>query len=346
MTALWDEFATYENFLLAWQRTVNCSSRMVRDQLGLRVFAHNLQANLEDLITRLQDEGFPFVASPDHKVYVPKPSQTLRTMSLMSVPDLIVYQAAVNVIADRTQLAMVTHEDQHVWGNLYAGHGKRWMLKRWRTQYNRYVQYIERFYRAGNPWIASTDIVAFYDTIDHERLLAIIAEFCGQDGKFAKLFGECLKTWSAHTPFANIGRGIPQGTNASDFLANLYLHNIDCEMISHGYHYARYVDDVRILGPDITTAQRGLIHFDLELKRAGLIAQITKTSIHQIEDIKKEILRLSFRITDLTGTGLPTLLAIPLPATAEQSESVSEFLHKTSSDLLLALGLTGSLTIA
>ncbi|MDO8753394.1 MAG: hypothetical protein Q7J80_05830, partial [Anaerolineales bacterium] len=85
-TLLWNKFATIDNFILAWQRTVNCSSRMMQDELGMKVFAHDLQLNLEDLLRKVQAQDFPYAPLADHKVYVPKPSTTLRTMSLMAAP--------------------------------------------------------------------------------------------------------------------------------------------------------------------------------------------------------------------------------------------------------------------
>ena len=57
---LWDRFTSYDNFFLAWQRTSHCSSRMIRDELGLEVFSYNLQANLEDLMRRVVAEDFPY----------------------------------------------------------------------------------------------------------------------------------------------------------------------------------------------------------------------------------------------------------------------------------------------
>ncbi|MEO0536917.1 MAG: RNA-directed DNA polymerase [Cyanobacteria bacterium P01_A01_bin.123] len=329
---LWDKFANYENFLLAWQRTVNVTSRMVHEKLGMEIFAYNLQSNLEDLVQQVKSEDFPYSPLADHKVYLPKPSTTLRTMSLMAVPDVIVYQALVNVIADHSHFHLVSHENEHVLGNLYAGTGRRWMLQPWKRQYSRFVKRVEKLYGIGNSWIASTDIVAFYDTIDHERLLSLIRQYCGKEDKFESLFRQCLSKWSAHNATSTMGRGIPQGSNASDFLANLYLHGIDCKLISSGYHYIRYVDDVRILGPDKSTVQRGLILFDLELKCAGLVAQVSKTSVHEIEDIEKEVSRLRFIITDPTGTGEYILLETPSLPTSEQAGSVESLVENTPSE--------------
>lgn len=192
-TLLWDKFATINNFILAWQRTVNCSSRMMQDELGMKIFAYDLQANLEDLLRKVEAQDYPYGPLTDHKVYVPKPSTTLRTMSLMAVPDLIVYQALVNVIADFSHPHLVNHEDQHVLGNLYAGTGSRWMLKKWKIHYTRFIERIEKIYADGNSWIASTDIVAFYDTIDHERLISLVNKYCEDDEKVA--LAELFEVW-------------------------------------------------------------------------------------------------------------------------------------------------------
>jgi hypothetical protein len=329
VTTLMDEFATLDNFLLAWQRTVNCTSRMVQDELGMEAFAYNLNENLDELVRLVQDDEFTFEPLADHKVYIPKPSSTLRTMSLLSIVDVIIYQAMVNVIAYYSHIHLVSLENQNVLGNLYAGPGKRWMLKPWKIQYNRFVNRIVGIYNSGNNWIASTDIVAFYDTIDHERLMDVIRRFCPNDEKFLILFRTCISKWAAHSNEISMSRGIPQGSNASDFLANLYLHDIDRIMIVQGYQYVRYVDDIRILGPDKATVQQGLILFDLELKRAGLVAQVTKTSIHKIENIEREVNRLKFYITDIDGTGEFLFITSPTLPRSEQAGSISNYIEKT-----------------
>jgi hypothetical protein len=253
-------------------------------------------------------------------------------MSVLSVPDLVVYQALVNVIADRSSQYLVTHENQHIYGNIYSGSGKRWMLRKWAIQYAQYVRKVESLYSAGNTWIASTDIVAFYDTIDHQRLIEIDKRHCGDDDKFLELLRECLSTWSAHNTAQAMSRGIPQGSNASDYLANLFLYDIDREMIVQGYNYLRYVDDVRILAAEKSVVQRGLILFDLELKRAGLVAQVSKTSIHEISDIKREIYRLQFAVTSITEKGGIATTAVAYEPSSEQAATIGNYVRKTLSE--------------
>jgi len=331
--SLWEQFATFDNFLLAWQRLANVSSRMVIDELGREVFAYNLHENIEDLVARVSNEDNLYQPLPDSKVYVPKPSTTLRTMSMMCIPDLIVYQAMVNVIADNSYRYLVTHENQHVWGNLYAGHASPYMLKPWKTQYRNFVDRIVKLFQDGNNWIASTDIVSFYDTIDHRTLLGFVKKYAGNDVRFITLLENCLANWASHSTDTVMSRGIPQGSNASDYLANLYLYEIDQQMILKGHQYVRYVDDVRIMGSNKAIVQQGLIDFDLALKKYGLVAQVNKTSVHQIGDIKQEITILKFWVTDPADLMTTYVDEVKLP-NSEQASSIRDFVTSSSRDTL------------
>src|SRR5258706_9055668 len=64
-----------------------------------RAYAIAAEENLRDLQKRLVDGTF----QPTHatKLYFPKKSGIQRTFTLLTVEDQIVYQALVNVIADR-----------------------------------------------------------------------------------------------------------------------------------------------------------------------------------------------------------------------------------------------------
>ncbi len=208
LTSLWDRFATIDNFILAWQRLVNVSSRMLVDEIGMTVFSFNLRENLEDLMAKVKSDEFLYQPLSDNKVYVPKPSTTMRTMSMMCTPDLVIYQSLVNAVADASHHHLVSHENQHVWGNVYAGEGNPWMLKPWGHQYRRFARGVEKLYETGSHWIASTDIVSFYDMIDHEMLGVIVKRYCGDDERFHSLFRSCLAKWASHSADQSMSSGI------------------------------------------------------------------------------------------------------------------------------------------
>ena len=69
--SLWNRFADFDNFLLAWQRIANVSSRMINNDLGSEIFTFNLHENLRDLVAKVNNEVVVYQPQPDNKVYVP-----------------------------------------------------------------------------------------------------------------------------------------------------------------------------------------------------------------------------------------------------------------------------------
>ncbi len=83
-----------------------------------------------------------------------------------------------------------------------------------------------------------------------------------------------LKKWCF-----NSHHGLPQNRDASSFIANVVLDQIDNKMVELGYDYFRYVDDIRIICKDEFEAKRALNTLILELRRLGLNINSKKTTI-------------------------------------------------------------------
>lgn len=74
---------------------------------------------LDDLRNRLKHD----IYEPSHatKIYFPKPSGILRPYTLLTIQDQIVYQAAVNVIAEKLYPKIRHRYYKDTFGHLYAG---------------------------------------------------------------------------------------------------------------------------------------------------------------------------------------------------------------------------------
>jgi hypothetical protein len=83
-----------------------------------------------------------------------------------------------------------------------------------------------------------------------------------------------LRKWS---PYNEIG--IPQNQDPSSFLGNLYLHTVDQEMISKGYNYFRYMDDIRIVCDDEYHARLALKRIIEKLRTLKMNVNPKKTKI-------------------------------------------------------------------
>jgi hypothetical protein len=127
-----------------------------------------------------------------------------------------------------------------------------------------------------------------YDSIDHELLNRSLRERWLDSDELTTLLSNCLRSWSPHEDGINFSRGLPQGYEASDYLATLFLLPADEYMIQRG-HYLRYVDDIRILAQDRDAASRALLELDVVLKKQALILQPAKTGAREIVDLREEI---------------------------------------------------------
>lgn len=79
----------------------------------------------------------------------------------------------------------------------------------------------------GVKWFVEIDVVGFFDNIDHETLLKLLARRI-DDSKFIGLIRSmlkagCLEDWRVHKTYS----GTPQGGIVSPLLANVYLHELD-----------------------------------------------------------------------------------------------------------------------
>ena len=98
----------------------------------------------------------------------------------------------------------------------------------------------------GKTWGIDLDISAFFDEVNHDRLMARLGRTV-RDPQVLRLIGAYLRA-----PVRSAGRdekrsqGTPQGSPRSPLLANLYLDALDQERAQRGVSFCRYADDVAI----------------------------------------------------------------------------------------------------
>ncbi len=79
----------------------------------------------------------------------------------------------------------------------------------------------------GTTWFIEGDIQSCFDSVDHQRLMDILARDI-QDGRVLNLIRRCLQAgyledWRYHSTYS----GTPQGGTLSPLLMNIYLHELD-----------------------------------------------------------------------------------------------------------------------
>ncbi|MGF6652611.1 group II intron reverse transcriptase/maturase [Paraburkholderia youngii] len=95
----------------------------------------------------------------------------------------------------------------------------------------------------GRDWIVDADLKDFFGSVDHDKLLSLIAQRIA-DGRVLSLIKAMLKAGSfGKGRLFPSERGTPQGGVASPLLSNILLTPFDREMRLKGYQLTRYADD-------------------------------------------------------------------------------------------------------
>lgn len=232
------------------------------------------------------------------KILVPKPSGTLRPITLLTVEDQIVYQACVNLIADALKRKTKKRYEKRVFAHLYAGKSSPFFYYQWQRSYRKFARRVRESYNDGYHYIANFDLASFYDSIDHYVLRHFLKE-TGIDEDTIGFLLECLKTWTSST-WSNGPQniyhehGIPQGPLASGMLSEAVLQYIDTAgEQGRKTIYLRYVDDIKILAKSEDELRRKLIKLDIVAKEIGLFPQTAKINIHRIQNPDHEVKSVS-----------------------------------------------------
>jgi RNA-directed DNA polymerase len=142
-----------------------------------------------------------------------------------------------------------------------------------------------------STWVCTTDIKTFYDSIQRDRLLAVLAKRIKHQPALS-LISHALQTPTVpkNTPRKNHSEfrsniGIPQGLAISNILASIYMEPIDEAMPKLNISYYRYVDDVLIYG-DQKQVNAAFKSLSARLKLRGM-------SLHTLNSGKSQIKNLS-----------------------------------------------------
>ncbi len=144
------------------------------------------------------------------------------------------------------------------------------------------VYKVKEYYEAGYRWVVDADIDAFFDSVDHELLTEKLKRYV-KDADIIRLIELWVRAevWDGES-IKVINKGIPQGSSVSPVLANLFLDELDEEMIRKGFKYVRYADDFLILSKTPEKAKESL-----EFSNAKLEEMLLKLDESDIVSFEK-----------------------------------------------------------
>ena len=232
------------------------------DHVTVKMFEDRLDENLKTLSEDLRSGRYRPQQIRRH--YIPKPgSKEKRPLGIPTVRDRVVQTAVLNTLEPIFERDFA----EHSYG-FRPGRGCKDALRQ-----------VDQLLKSGHTCIVDADLKSYFDTIPHDRLLALVAKKVS-DGRVLSLIESFLKQgvldglreWTPE-------EGSPQGGCISPLLSNIYLDPLDHLMAQQGFEMVRYADDFVILCRSPEDAARALALVQHWTAEAGLKLHPEKTKI-------------------------------------------------------------------
>jgi RNA-directed DNA polymerase len=175
------------------------------------------------------------------RVEIPKPDGNgVRKLGIPCVLDRFVQQAALQVLQKR-------------WDPTFSEHSHGFRPGRSAKQA---VHEAQQYIAEGHRWVVDLDLEKFFDRVNHDRLMAAVAERVA-DKRMLKLIRAFLKAGVMEDGLVSpMDEGTPQGGPLSPLLSNLVLDELDRELEQRGHRFVRYADDCNIYVDSERAGQR------------------------------------------------------------------------------------------
>lgn len=237
--------------------------------------------NLNEILSKNLDINHGKYETGHKATYdVPKRALGLRYTLELDFYDRFLYQAICTYLIQYFDPIL----SNRVFSHRYNKHGKSKYLFKHRIELWNTFEKISYVALQDGKSLLVTDLLNYFEQISID---AIERAFIGMISDIKASGGEKNTIRSAVSTLRtllekwcyNDRHGLPQNRDASSFIANVVLDAVDKEMVSKGYDYFRYVDDIRIICDDKHEAKRALNDLIFELRKLGLNINSKKTVI-------------------------------------------------------------------
>jgi group II intron reverse transcriptase/maturase len=235
---LWERIFSRTNLLAALKRVERNGGAPGVDGMTTNELADHLREHWLSIRARL-DAGV-YQPSPVKRTLIPKESGGERALGIPTVLDRFIQQAMLQVLSD-------------VFEPTFSDHSYGFRPNRSAQQA---VQAARSYIEAGYTWVVDIDLAQFFDTVNHDRLMARLKQTV-TDQQVLRLVNAYLKAGvMVEGVVAETTEGTPQGGPLSPLLSNIVLTELDRKLEERGHHFVRYADDCNIYVRSQSAAER------------------------------------------------------------------------------------------
>ncbi|UCN01258.1 CRISPR-associated endonuclease Cas1 [Sulfurimonas sp. SWIR-19] len=237
------------------------------DEVGFTLFEKELKKNIEKLADDIVRGKY--VPEPLKKIEIDKPnSDEKRPIAISAIKDKIVQK--------------VLYENLHPYYNKqFSDKSYAYRLQK---STMKAINRVTQFLNEKKLHVVKTDIDNFFETIDHEKLLELLAKDI-QDKRILKLIALMMEigsfqkfTYNEHLV------GVHQGDILSPLFSNIYLNEMDNFLETQNIAFVRYADDFVMLFNSKNEAYNALKKLQHYLKSLKLKLEKEKTSVVHISE--------------------------------------------------------------
>jgi group II intron reverse transcriptase/maturase len=265
--SLIDKVYERKNLVRAWESVKANRGSGGIDGLSLATFEGQLDEQLNRLQLELRKDTYR--PQPVRQVRIPKVGKPgeFRTLGIPTIYDRVCQQAVLN----RLELIFEPVFDDANFGYRRGRSTKDALRAVWKE--------IEQ----GREWIVDADLKDFFGSVDHDKLLTLVAQRVA-DGRVLRVLRAMLTAGSyGDGRLFPTERGTPQGGVISPVLSNILLTPFDREMRRKGYRLARYADDWVIVCATKAEARAAVAAAHRVLTALGVQLHSQKTRIVHVQ---------------------------------------------------------------